>query len=347
MSTRGLGRWAAGLLLVGLSALGTWLATPTAQGASHDGACKDASGVTVVVDHQDLGGGVVVRCAQDFPASGGTGLLALQLAGFTPAGTVKDGAAFVCRINNRPAADEDLQVGGQAYRESCIATPPDGAFWSYWHAPAGGSWTFSQLGAARSVKPGGYEGWSFSLGNDASSNPAPGVKPAARPDAAPTTTTPVDPAPNTPARTTAAPPPASVTTPAPTGAKTSASTGRTSATTPTRTESSNSQAPKPTTQSPAVSSAPATTATPSASTSPEPTTSATASATATSDAPPVTTAESRAPSEPEHEAASSAPPASEPSEGGSATGTIVGVSAVAGIAVAAGGVLWWRRRQLV
>ena len=81
-----------------------WTHAAPAAAAGHEGACTDDTGVTVVVDLQDLGGDVTVRCATDFP-TGGTGLDALVVAGFTPAGTVRDGAGFVCRIDDRPSAD--------------------------------------------------------------------------------------------------------------------------------------------------------------------------------------------------------------------------------------------------
>lgn len=124
------------------------LASP-AQAA---GACTSDKGVTVVVDYGSLGGGIDVRCAAN---ANGSGLSALQSAGFSAQGTVKDGPGFVCRINGKPSAA----------REKCQATPPTSAHWVYWHASNGGAWAISQSGAAnRRVTPGGFEGWSFSAG---------------------------------------------------------------------------------------------------------------------------------------------------------------------------------------
>ncbi|TRY19036.1 hypothetical protein FOJ82_08025 [Tessaracoccus rhinocerotis] len=341
MGAQGVRRWSAGLLVVMLPMLGAWLGAPTAEAAHHDGPCTDASGVTVVVDHQELGGGVVVRCAQDFPPTGGTGLQALQLAGFIPAGTVKDGASFVCRINNRPAADEDLTVGGQAYRENCIATPPDGAFWSYWHAKPGGQWTFSQLGAARSVQPGGYEGWSFSLGRTEGSNPPPGVKPAAIPESEPSQR-PTSPAPPAPPGTTTAPAPSTVAPPAPTTANPAPPASSSSASTkpePTASGTTSRRTPSPT---PTSKPAPTPTAAGSTSTSAGPTPSVTVSP-----SPETVGDQVRESTTPEPSATESAPTvAATTSGGGPGMGTFVGLSAVAGIA-AAGGVVWWRRRNLV
>lgn len=190
-------RRASSWLLAGLVVASLWATTPPASADGYDGVCTDDLGVTVVVDHQDLGGGVLVRCAPGFP-DGGTGLDALLLAGFTPAGTLKEGASFVCRIGDRPAADEVLTVGGQTYRESCVVTPPDWAFWSYWHASPGGEWTQSGMGAARQVEPGGIEGWSFSLGHATDSNPPPGFDPATTDEAPSPAQEPGAPAPDTP-----------------------------------------------------------------------------------------------------------------------------------------------------
>lgn len=173
--------------------------------AGTDGACTDDSGVTVVVDFQELGGGIVVRCA-GWPLPGnGTGLDALQAAGVPVGGVQRWGLSFICRLYDRPSASQSIPVRGDTgYREACIDTPPAAAYWSYWHAPNGGSWTYSQFGVKnRKAIKGGYEGWSFSLNRTADSNPIPRVAPRhqvttsgeAQP-AAPRTTT----APSTPSQ---------------------------------------------------------------------------------------------------------------------------------------------------
>lgn len=142
-----------------------------APAAATPGACTTPNGVTVVVDHAALGGGVVVRCIGDFT---GDGAGALSAAGLNPAPVARWGLAFICRINGRPGPGEPLAIAGnEGYTERCIDTPPASAFWSYWHAPNGGSWTFSQQGAmARTVISGGFEGWRFAL-NGSASNPTP------------------------------------------------------------------------------------------------------------------------------------------------------------------------------
>jgi hypothetical protein len=155
-----------------------------AQAAGLAGACPDADGVTVVVDFQDLGGQTLVRCAAG-PQS--TGLAALKNAGFSVTGTNRWGEAFICRINGKPGPDS----------EPCIDTPPASAYWSYWHAPNGGSWTYSQLGVAgRTPPPGSFEGWSFALDSTATGASPPRVAP--RRAAPPADPPPADPPPGDP-----------------------------------------------------------------------------------------------------------------------------------------------------
>ncbi len=168
------------LLLALIGAVGA--ATP-AEAAGYDGYCRDANGVTVVVDFQALGGGIVIRCAPT--ASGGTGLSALQDAGVGYEGVRRWGDAFICRMYGRPAAGDDLGVTGRpGYREQCIDTPPPSAYWGYWYAADGGSWQYSQYGVKnRRVVAGGFEGWSFSLNATTGSGPSPRVTPS-RPAAA-------------------------------------------------------------------------------------------------------------------------------------------------------------------
>ena len=162
---------------------------PQATGTS--GYCPSGDGVTVVVDLTALGGEVVVRCAR---GSGLTGLTALQETGFAPAGTQRDGLAFICRLAGRPAADEPLPVkGNEGYTESCVNTPPSAAYWAYSHAANGGTWEYSSAGAAnRQVVPGGFEGWAFSL-NRTSRAAVPRVAP--RRPGAPARPSPARPAP--------------------------------------------------------------------------------------------------------------------------------------------------------
>ncbi|MEU7614848.1 hypothetical protein AB0B27_01850 [Micromonospora rifamycinica] len=136
-----------------------------ATAAGSAGYCPDSSGVTVVVDFHELGGGTVVRCA---PGAQATGLAALKNAGFEITGTLRWGEGFICRIEGKPSAAS----------EKCVDTPPANAYWSYWHAPNGGGWAYSDKGVLNRKPPAGsFEGWSFSLNRNANEAPRPGVPP--------------------------------------------------------------------------------------------------------------------------------------------------------------------------
>ncbi|MFI0803907.1 hypothetical protein SAMN04489729_8198 [Amycolatopsis lurida] len=150
------------------------------QSKGYPGFCKDATGVTVVVDFQQLGGTAIVRCNPQ--TTRGTGLDALKGAGFQIAGVQRWGESFVCRVENRPSATENLPVAGrEKYRELCVDTPPAQAYWSYWHASNNCAWDYSQWGLKnRDFTPGGFEGWSFSLNATTQSIPVPRIS-AVRP----------------------------------------------------------------------------------------------------------------------------------------------------------------------
>lgn len=198
-----------------------------ASGAAPDsyaGPCTDDLGVTVVVDFQQLGGATVVRCA---PGSNGqpfqgSGLQAFQAAGIQIAGTSQHGLSVVCRVNGRPAADEELPIpGDEHYTEQCVKMPPAAAFWSYWQADNGGSWTFSQLGVTGSTaRAGGFEALSFSLNSTsapprtAPSRPAPEPSPPPPPEPTDPPEQP-EPGPSEPAPSKPAPPSPTPTDPAP------------------------------------------------------------------------------------------------------------------------------------
>lgn len=155
------------LLVIASVVVAMWLiASPASAvdpGKGKPGYCPDATGVTVVVDFQDLGGDAIIRCA---PGPQASGLAALQNSGMIVAGTQRWGMAFICRIEGKPGLES----------ESCADTPPATAFWGYWHAANGGSWAYSQRGVANRKPPAGsFEGWSFSLNQ--STNPAPRIVP--------------------------------------------------------------------------------------------------------------------------------------------------------------------------
>ncbi len=140
--------------------------TPGAQAAS----CEAGAGVTVVVDFASLGGGVGTRCAPGDPTSGVT---ALTGAGYSPERAVQERSGyFLCRIDGKPASDP------------CQRAASSSAYWSYWHAKPGGSWSFSNTGPGTfNPAPGSVEGWAFGAGQPPSV--APPVAAAAQPPPAP------------------------------------------------------------------------------------------------------------------------------------------------------------------
>jgi hypothetical protein len=133
-----------------------------APAAVAGGPCPGARDVTVVVDLSDLGGGLEVGCAAPGRMNG---VQALQRAGFTVSGTQRQGLAFVCRIDGRPAPDERLATQSTpGYREQCVDTPPTDAYWSYWYADSSGPWVYATAGpSGHDAVAGGYEGWRFEL----------------------------------------------------------------------------------------------------------------------------------------------------------------------------------------
>lgn len=159
--------------------------------SSREGVCatSDTSGVTLVIDYQQLGGGVATYCVSGLTASA-TGWDVLKAAGVSVAGTVHDGQSFVCRLNGRPGPGQTLPVTGDPdYVEKCVDTPPQSAYWSYWWARPGGQWTYSQVGSmSHRVVLGGFEGWSFALNATPSTIPQPRQRPVRRPVPAATKT---------------------------------------------------------------------------------------------------------------------------------------------------------------
>ncbi|MGY6651824.1 flagellar hook-length control protein FliK [Amycolatopsis sp. TRM77291] len=177
-------------VLIGLIGLSAAPANAVDTTKGYNGICTgpDAlTGVTVVVDFQELDGNggtaapTITRCSPNAaPGTTRTGIKALQDAGIAVAGTARWGLAFVCRLEGRPAATETIPLSSNPnYKEACVTTPSPGAYWGYWHADGSGTtWTYSTTGALnRTVTPGGFEGWSFSLNKSATTNPSPGVTP--------------------------------------------------------------------------------------------------------------------------------------------------------------------------
>lgn len=170
-------RWLVGAasaaLLMGLGVPATSYADDAVEGTNYAGACEGDTGVTVVVDYQDLTGGAEVRCFIGDPEDG---VEALRGAGFTMESPKPFLDTAVCRINGRPAADETVPLEEDpAYTEDCSKFPPANGYWSYYSSDdEGTTWEFSQNGiGGTDPKPGEWEGWSFSLNASASTNPEP------------------------------------------------------------------------------------------------------------------------------------------------------------------------------
>jgi hypothetical protein len=162
----------AALVLLAALATITWSTPPAADASS------SCDGVWVVVDLSAFGGGVHTRCAAGEPRNG---LQALELAGFshTP---VPGQAGMVCTIDGNP--------------DPCNGAPAD-AYWSYWHAPQGGSWSYSSSGAGfRRPPPGTVDGWAFGDGSAPPAAPPPQDPPPPSPSPSPTPTSSPSPRPS-------------------------------------------------------------------------------------------------------------------------------------------------------
>ena len=136
--------------------------------------CSTASGVSVVVDFHQLGGGVKTFC--DAGGAGRTADRLLRDAGHALT-YVQRQPGFICRIDGDPEPADD----------PCVNTPPSDAYWSLWWSDGrSGKWTYSSAGAGSlKVPEGGYVGMSWQ-GGDAQAPP--GVSPtphAARPSSSP------------------------------------------------------------------------------------------------------------------------------------------------------------------
>lgn len=126
--------------------------------------CPGATGVTVVVDFHQLGGGVKSGCA----ASGGgkAASVSIPAAGF-PLTYVQRSPGFVCRVSGSPSTD------------ACVVTPPATKYWSLWWSDGKtGKWSYSSLGAGSlKIPTGGYVAFSW---QGQSGQSAPGFTPKKR-----------------------------------------------------------------------------------------------------------------------------------------------------------------------
>lgn len=276
---------AAGLVLTGLVAT---------AGPASAAACSGSTGVTVVVD---TGSSISTRCASGDPSSAWR---ALESAGHSVTPVAQFPGA-ICRINGYPSSDP------------CQRMPPADAYWAFYHAPRGGSWTYSTSGArSYDPAPGTVVGFRFGSGQ----------KPRVAPPEKTATSTP-KPTTAAPKPTTAAPKPTTAA-PKPTSAPRSGAQTTAKATTTT-------PSARPSVSASASRSAPA---------GPSPAVSASASAS------PSTSSTSGSPSA---TAGATTAAAGSPSSGagsGPGLGTLLAGGGL--VAAVAGGAGWaaWRRRGL-
>jgi len=200
--------WLSAVVVVGLLlGAGHATAVPAAAGG---GACTGTSGVTVVVDFTAFGRGVSVSCA---PGSQSSGFDALTAAGFQFDQSANFPGA-ICRIKGFPGPGA----------EDCQNMPPPSAYWSYWHASRGGSWTYSTSGGSSShPAQGTVDGWAFgSKAPPSLAPPALSATPTPRPTAKPTSVPTPRPTPTATQQPTTAPTSAATRSPKPGNPSTSA-----------------------------------------------------------------------------------------------------------------------------
>lgn len=156
---------------------------PVLTGPAEAAACSAGSGVTVVVDYHQLGGGVVQKC--DAAGAGKSAQSLFADNGFSLA-YVQRQPGFVCRVNGKPDADA----------EACVNTPPADAYWGlFWADGKSASWKYSTLGVAGLTLQDG-QSVAFSWQASTTSNP-PGAKPPATSSTSPTPKPSASPKPST------------------------------------------------------------------------------------------------------------------------------------------------------
>ena len=127
-------------------------------------ACPGASGVTAVVDFNELGGGVTAGCDRD-----GGGDVAARV--FADAGYLLEPhprmSTFVCKVSRKPASGPCAE---------------NDAFWSLWWSNGkDGRWHFSTQGAnGLTVPDGGYVAFAWHQGTGEASEPDARPTPRAR-----------------------------------------------------------------------------------------------------------------------------------------------------------------------
>ncbi|MDJ0338983.1 hypothetical protein [Cryobacterium sp. PH31-O1] len=150
--------------------------SPTSAGATAtaeaDASTADCAGVTVVVDYGTLDAATVTDCVDATEALAASETLATT--GVTTEGSVEYGDQIVCRVNDRPAADETVVVEGQqSFTETCASMPPAYAYWALWvKATPDADWDYAQEGLGTlEVRPGQSVGLVYTTGTE---TPTPG-----------------------------------------------------------------------------------------------------------------------------------------------------------------------------
>jgi MYXO-CTERM domain-containing protein len=136
--------------------------------------CPRGTGVTVVVDGNQLGG-LSTTCV---PGGGRSATSAFSAAGVALTYAARQ-QGFVCRVNGAPA------------NAGCVNASPANAYWSLWTSSGNGGWSYASTGVTgTSVPAGGWVAWSWQ-GQSAKSAPSVTPQgPAPAPSPKPTATTP-------------------------------------------------------------------------------------------------------------------------------------------------------------
>jgi uncharacterized protein YceK len=144
----------------------------TTNGTQADTSAETCAGVSIIVDYGILDADSVTECADATTTIAVSE--ALASAGITTAGSVEYGDLIVCRVNDRPAADETVTVEGQEpFTESCASMPPPYAYWALWvKTSADTDWNYAEEGLGTlEVQPGQAVGLVYSTGIE---TPTPG-----------------------------------------------------------------------------------------------------------------------------------------------------------------------------
>ena len=154
----GIAWWAAaGAACLMLAALTAGGAGPAIAAARPLTACTATAGVIVAVDFGPWGGPLLRSC----DSTPTTGYAQLNEGGWHTAGTEHDGPGFICRIGYSGYRHDALYP--TPAQQSCVQTPPAGAYWAFWQAgPGQTSWTYSLSGAVSyRPAPGSVSLWVF------------------------------------------------------------------------------------------------------------------------------------------------------------------------------------------